>query len=233
MNKLVPALAYGWLTPAYDLVMRLTMREQTFRSMLLAQCEFPRNARVLDVGCGTGTLAIQLSQMRPDLNIVGIDGDSTVLEIARGKARNSPSTIQFDLANASALPYHGESFDRVLSSLMFHHLDSEQKLNCLREIRRVLKSDGEFHLVDWGKPANVLASLGFLPVRLLDGLEVTAANFHGELPRYIGEAGFADVVETSYLNTVFGTLRFIRGRAFPALMFDSRRVPHPRPPLFL
>ena len=110
------------------------------------------------------------------------------------------------------LPYPNESFDRVMSSLFFHHLTRENKLETLREARRVLKAGGEFHVADWGFPANSLMRLGSYFIQLLDGFETTADNFDGLLPELMAEAGLEAIEEKNHFNSVFGTIRLHRAR---------------------
>jgi SAM-dependent methyltransferase len=98
----------------------------------------------------------------------------------------------------------------VLSTLFFHHLDPEPKRRTAREIARVLRKGGELHVADWGPPSDPAMAVAFLAIRLLDGFENTAENFHGELPRIFEEAGLARVEQTDRLRTVLGTLALYR-----------------------
>ena len=110
------------------------------------------------------------------------------------------------------LPYEDESFDRVVSSLFFHHLTRENKLKTLREVKRVLKSNGEFHIADWGLPANLLMKGSSRLIQLLDGSETTADSFNGLLPKLMTDAGFEAVEETNSFNSLFGTIRLHQSR---------------------
>ena len=211
-EKYIPALSYHWLTPFYDTAVRLTTREKIFKKALVEQAKIKANHRVLDLACGTGTLSILIRQMQPQTEVVGVDGDAKILEIAKTKAKESGIEIQFDKGMSFDLPYRDESFDRVVSSLFFHHLTRENKLKTLREVNRVLKSNGEFHIADWGLPANsLMKGLSYI-IQLLDGFETTADSFDGLLPKFITDAGFETVEETNYYNSLFGTIRLHRSR---------------------
>ena len=211
-EKYIPALSYDWLTPFYDTVVRLTTREKVFKKALVEQAKIKANHRVLDLACGTGTLTILIRQMQPQAAVVGIDGDAKILEIAKTKAKESGVEIQFDEGMSFDLPYLDESFDRVVSSLFFHHLTRENKLKTLREIKRVLKPEGELHVADFGLPKNFLMKLPSYLIKLLDGSETTADSFNGLLPKLMTDAGFETVEERNYYNSLFGTIRLHQSR---------------------
>ena len=206
----IPALSYDWLTPFYDPVVRFTTRERIFKTALIEQSNVEDGHHVLDLGCGTGTLAIMLKQGVPSAEVTAIDGDSKVLNAAKEKARRLGIQIRFDEGMSFSLPYAEASFDRVLSSLFFHHLTTENKVKTLREVKRILKPDGEMHIADWGLPANLLMQVMSRFVQVFDGYETTSDSFGGLLPMLVREAGFSEIEETGAFNTLFGTLRLHR-----------------------
>ena len=71
----IPALKFTWLTPLYDFVVATTTREKRFKQRLLQQASLQPGWDVLDLGCGTGTLALWAKQAQPAARIVGLDGD--------------------------------------------------------------------------------------------------------------------------------------------------------------
>lgn len=147
-NDFIPALRFHWLTSIYDPILRWTMRESSFKNRLIQQIQLRSGQRVLDLGCGTGTLTLLIKQANPNTEVFGLDADPKVLEIARGKNASVGMDIIFDQGMSFELPYPDHSFDRVVSCLMFHHLSHESKKATLDEIYRVLKPDGELHLAD-------------------------------------------------------------------------------------
>lgn len=203
----IPALRYDWLTPLYDPIVRLTTRETVFKTALLEQADIREGQRVLDLACGTATLTIAAKKSCPQAEVIGIDGDPAILEQARAKARRAGVGIGFDEGLSYQLPYVDGYFDRVLSSLFFHHLTRENKLQTLVEIRRVLKPGGEFHVADWGAPSNWLMKRASYFIQLLDGVETTKDSFNGLLPVFMNESGFIGVRDTKHYNSLFGTIR--------------------------
>ncbi len=208
----IPALGYDGLTPFYDAVVRLTTRETVFKKALVEQAEFKSHQNILDLACGTGTLTILIKLNFLQTNVFAIDGDAKVLQIAESKAKKSDAEIQFEKGLSFALPYLDESFDRVVSSLFFHHLTAENKLKTFREVLRVLKPNGELHIADWGLPSNFLMEIASRGIQLLDGTETTADNFNGLLPSLVKKTGFREVKETKSFNTLFGTIRLLKAK---------------------
>ena len=206
----LPALRFAALTRIYDPVIRATTREGRFKEMLVEQAAAEPGHRVLDLGCGTGTLAIQVKRRQPGAEVVGLDADPEMLERAKSKASEAGVELQLDEGYSTDLPYEDASFDRVLSTLFFHHLDPEPKRQTAREIARVLRKGGELHVADWGEPADPVMAAAFLSIRLLDGFENTAENVHGELPRIFEEAGLEKAEQTDRIRTIFGTLVLYR-----------------------
>jgi SAM-dependent methyltransferase len=211
-DKYQPALGHDLLTPLYDLVVRWTTPESTFKRRLVGQAGIGRGHRVLDIGCGTATLTILVKQEHPDAEVSGIDGDQKILRIAKAKAEKVGLDVTFEQAMAYALPHTDRSFDRVLSSLVFHHLTHEDKARTFREIHRVLRVGGDLHFADFGKPHNALMLAASLPWRLFEGRETTRDNIRGALPALLRDAGFADVCETARYMTLFGTLSLYKAR---------------------
>jgi ubiquinone/menaquinone biosynthesis C-methylase UbiE len=206
----VPALRFNWLTGFYDRLIAATMPEKAFKTALVRQAGIHSGDRVLDFGTGTATLSILLAEQYPDADVKGVDVDEKVLTIARRKVAESRAAVRLVRYNGNKLPFESRSFERVVSSLVLHHLTRSQRQQALRELNRVLVQDGEIHIADWGKPASSLQRLLFYLVQLLDGFETTADSVRGILPELLYEAGFDDVEETGKYKTVFGTLRMWR-----------------------
>jgi ubiquinone/menaquinone biosynthesis C-methylase UbiE len=210
----VPALTYERLTALYDPVIRVSTRERRFKERLLEQAAPRPGMRVLDLGCGTGTLAVWLKQRHPDVEVVGLDGDPKVLARGRRKAAAAGVAVTLDEGMSYDLPYEDGSFDRVLSSLFFHHLKRDAKETTAREVRRVLRDGGgELHVADFGRPPDPAMWALSRVIRHFDGVEVTEDNHAGRLPEIFGGAGLSDARERSRLRTAFGSISFYSARA--------------------
>ncbi|MBW8812978.1 MAG: methyltransferase domain-containing protein [Caulobacterales bacterium] len=137
---------------AYDLQVWLATRgrERSLRETILNLARPRPGEAVLDVGCGTGTLAIATRpRVGPDGEVVGADPSAEMLAGARRKARRSGVEVSFVQAPAQALPFPERRFDLVMSTLMLHHLPRPARGEALREIRRVLKPGGRLLVVDF------------------------------------------------------------------------------------
>jgi ubiquinone/menaquinone biosynthesis C-methylase UbiE len=158
---------------------------------------------ILDVGCGTGTLACLIAEVAGKKGMVaGIDPSSRMLAIARRKAGARGLKIDFRPAAMEKLPFKDGQFDKVYSTLMIHHLPSRVKKQGFAEVRRVLKRGGQFLVVDFGPPKGFFAKALSWPVYMSEryifsGKDALLPNINGELPGMLKDAGFkkAEVVK--------------------------------------
>lgn len=204
-----PALILDWLTPIYDLFARLFIPENRLKRELINQARIAPGHRVLDLGAGTGTLAIMIKKSHPGAQIIALDGDPDILAIARDKASRAGADITLDIGNAAALAYPDGSFDRVLSSLVFSLLSSEDKQRAVSEAYRVLRSNGELLIADFGPPHT---RWGGLVEPLLRRFDPICDNLDGRLPGMFEKAGFENIAEVARFATLFGTLSILYGR---------------------
>ena len=202
----IPALAYHWLTPLYDRVVAVTTREREVKCALIVQAAIRPEHVVLDLASGTGTLALWIQQSAPGVSVVGVDADPAMIAIATTKAHRTGLVVSFVEGVAENLPYPAGQFDRVVSSLFFHHLSPADKARAVHEVWRVLKPGGELHVADWGPASNPLMRGGFVFVQLLDGFTNTRDHAAGRLGTIFEEGGFERVAMHQRFSTPLGTL---------------------------
>jgi ubiquinone/menaquinone biosynthesis C-methylase UbiE len=141
----------------YDLLVRLLSlgRERAYREKTLEHAGLKVGESVLDVGCGTGTLAIAAkSHVGFAGKVYGVDVSPEMIARARKKAKKAAADIAFENAFVENLPFPDATFDVVLSTTMLHHLPDTARRQCLREVGRVLKPGGRLLAVDFGGPVS-------------------------------------------------------------------------------
>jgi ubiquinone/menaquinone biosynthesis C-methylase UbiE len=202
-NKYIPALKYHWLTPLYDPLIHRLMREDVLRERLVLEADILPGMRVLDLGCGTDTLTILIKRSHVMAQVFGLDADPQVLNLARLKAAQVGARITLEQGMAYKLPFPDGWFDRVLSSLVFHHLTTGQKQQAFSEVLRVLRPGGKFTILDVGVPRSVYSRLVSQVMRLAEQAE---ANVRGLLPEMMKLAGFVSISEIEQFTSLFGNL---------------------------
>jgi ubiquinone/menaquinone biosynthesis C-methylase UbiE len=208
-RSFIPAAGHDLLLPLYDPLQKLLGGDRA-RKALLGQAKIQPGHRVLDIGCGTGSLVVLLKRLHPEAEVVGLDPDPKALARARQKAERKGVTVQLDQGFSDALPYPESSFDRVLSSFMIHHLGPEEKRRTFEEARRVLTPEGSLHVLDFGASAD--RSEG-LVARLLHSSEKLRDHFEGRLVELMRESGFADAHEVAHRRTLVGRIAYYLARA--------------------
>ncbi len=146
--------------------------------------------RVLDIGCGTGSLVVQLLKLHPEADVTGLDPDPKALARAKRKADRAGVSPTLEVGFSDDLPYPDASFDFVFSSFMFHHLTPQEQQATLAEVRRVLKPGGSFQLVDFG-----------------------GASERTNVAERMGETGFAQSREVGQRRSIFGRIAHYAARA--------------------
>ena len=140
----------------YDLFVWLVSlgKEPAYREKALDLARLKPGEAVLDIGCGTGTLAIAAKQrVGPAGKVYGVDASPEMLARAGRKANKAGAEVVFKNGIAEGLPFPDGEFDAVLSTVMLHHLGRKARQQCAHEVRRVLKPGGRVLAVDFAKPA--------------------------------------------------------------------------------
>ena len=138
----------------YDLLAWLLThgRERELREAIIRLAGLESGHDVLDIGCGTGTLAIAATRHVGTTGAVtGIDASPSMIARANRKAGKAGARATFQVALAEKLPFPDRRFDVVFSTLMLHHLPRKTRQQCAREIKRVLRVGGRVVAVDFGR----------------------------------------------------------------------------------
>lgn len=190
---------HGWLLDTFWF--RGQGRALRRRAATLARLQ--SGEHVLDVGCGTGTLALDVQRRVGGAGrVCGVDPGTEQIARARAKAARRNAPIEFEVGVIERLPFPDETFDVVLSTLMMHHVPASLKRQGLAEIARVLKPEGRLVVADFTRKQE---------------RQGQAARFHAggsslhELVTFIQDAGF-DHLETE-------EMRPLRFSAFPGAGF--------------
>jgi ubiquinone/menaquinone biosynthesis C-methylase UbiE len=206
----LPALRFHRLTPLFDYVAAVAVRDRAIKRRVLASAAIASGEDVLDIGCGTGTLAVAAARSAPGVKVTGLDADPSILARARKKAAIANLEIGFDEGRSTDLPYADASFDLVLSTLFFHHLPDDAKRQTAAELLRVLRPGGRLVVGDLGRPQDPLMRTAVLvTVQLLDGFATTRLNIRGELPNVLAGAGLRDATVSDRIRTPTGTYEII------------------------
>lgn len=206
----IPALRFHRLTPLFDAVAAVAVRDRALKRRVINWASIAGGEDVLDVGCGTGTLAVAAARAAPGVRVTGLDADASILARARRRAADAGHEIGFDEGMSTELPYADGRFDLALSTLFFHHLEDEAKRRTAVELMRVVRSGGRLVVGDVGRPQDPVMRIAVLAtVQLVDGVGPTRLNVRGELPEVLTGAGMEAVAVRDRMRTPTGSYEII------------------------
>ncbi|MEQ8748504.1 MAG: methyltransferase domain-containing protein [Amphiplicatus sp.] len=206
-----PPLGHHALTPLYDFAIASLTREKTWRKALVAAISPQPDDRILDIGSGTGSLALIIHQRCPKARYVGIDPDEDAVKRAINKTAKLNGDIQFRFGYFSAEEdYFADPPTIIVSSLVLHQVPLAEKQRILSEAKRALSPDGALLIADYGLQSGLMRFLFRITVQALDGVQNTQENADGAIPKLLGDAGFCPVEEIEQFNSVTGTIAIYR-----------------------
>jgi len=198
-RRYLPAAGADWLLPLYDPITKLLGMDRVWRA-LLERAALHAGHTVLDVGCGTGGLAVLAGRLHPGVRWVGLDPDPLALARARRKVRRAGVRASLVRGFSDNLPCSSRSCDRVVSSFMFHHLGADDRERTLREAGRVLRPGGRLHLVDFVEFPTKHKSV----IRMLHSKGRLADNTEDRVLALMAAAGLRDPTRTAREALVAG-----------------------------
>ena len=174
------------------------------RRDIVDMAKLKESKRVLDVGCGTGDLSLEIVKQLPsDGYVVGIDAGEKMVTLAKNKLQEKQMPIQFLRVSAESIPFEDEVFDCVFNVFLLHHLSMELKMAAFKEMYRVLKKGGELVTVDVDKPSTLLGKL--IGLSRYHVKEVRG-NLETPLDLLLADAGFNDI---RILKKKYGVFSYI------------------------
>ena len=207
-TRFTPALGKAWFTPLYDVAIRVLTRESTWRRQLMRWIDLQSGQKLLDIGCGTGSLAVGLALKQPTAEIHALDPDPAVLARARLKAAKAGASIRFHhgFLTQEFIAEHGP-FDVITTSLVLHQVPRDEKQRMLFAIGDALTDEGRLIIADYGWQRTMLMRAAFrLTVQAIDGVTDTQPNADNILPRLLDTAGFPDTRERCVIKTPTGSI---------------------------
>ena len=208
-EKFRPAFDLPFLTDLFDTFISCVIPESKIKGDLIDSMNISDDEKILDFGCGTGTLLILGKQKNPNAHFVGVDIDPRILTIAQRKIERQKLDISLIEYDGGELPQKANSVDKVMTSLMMHHLTTEKKKKAIKEIFRILVKGGKLYVADFGKQKNPVFNLiGNITAKFQEEVD---ANFKGLLPDLMTTAGFYNVQTLKTYNTKVGTIYIYSG----------------------
>jgi ubiquinone/menaquinone biosynthesis C-methylase UbiE len=207
-----PPLGFAALTPFYDRAIAGLTRESVWRTRLVSHIDAKPGERILDIGSGTGSLAIAVTAAEPGCILRGIDPDETAVAMARKKAALAGSMATFEVGRFGERPAKdSERADKIVCSLVLHQVPLAEKRRLLGAMLDWLGPGGQLLIADYGLQPTFALRMAFrLTVQLLDGRADTQPNADGVLPSLIEAAGFRNQVILDAIDTATGRIEIIR-----------------------
>lgn len=190
----------------YDLLIRIFTREQAWRPDLIKRVAPAPGQNILEVGCGTGTLAVAIKQAEPSAHVSAIDPDGDVLELARSKAAATRTKIDFRRGFLDQAGFQPDSLDTVYCSLVLHQVPTQVKAELVNQMIALLRPGGRLHIADYARQTGLMRVLFRLTVQLTDGVSDTQPNADGLLEQILSDSRMETPLPDSSIATPSGRI---------------------------
>lgn len=204
-ERYVPALGFHTLSALYDPIIRNWSAAARVRRSVIDALDLQPGQRILELGAGPGRLAIEIKRSYPDVVIEAVDIDRAMVARAQRNAHQAGVDIAFREADMTILD-DSDTFDRVYSTMVFHHLSPRAKEDALLVAHRALRPEGHFVVADFGRPRGLVQRALFSFIQQpLDGFKNTTPHRDGRFERAV-RTTFGHVQSAAAWRTVAGTL---------------------------
>jgi trans-aconitate methyltransferase len=211
----IPALRFHWLTALYDPMIQRWIAASEIRAAMIEAMALQPGMRILELGSGPGRLAVAIKQRYPDVIVEGMDTDPAMIARSSYNAHAASVEVSFQLQDIARLD-NTRKFDRIYSTMVFHHLAPAAKLQALMAARDALLPGGYLVVADFGIPQNLLQWALFRCIQQpLDGFVNTQPHIDGGFHRTVCEV-FPQVQSTAKWKTIAGTIEMLICRGQPA-----------------
>jgi ubiquinone/menaquinone biosynthesis C-methylase UbiE len=211
----VPALRFHWLTSLYDPMIQRWIAAAQIRAAIIEALALQPGMRILELGSGPGRLAVSIKQQYPDVLVEAVDADPKMIARARVHAEESAMRVHFQQQDITRL-VDTCKFDRIYSTMVFHHLSPAAKAQTLTAARNALRPGGYFVVADFGLPLGRLQRALFRCIQQpLDGFENTGPHINGRYHRAVCDV-FPQVQSAAKWKTMAGTIEMLICRDQPA-----------------
>mgnify|MGYP000218041536 CR=1 FL=1 len=209
-----PPLGLHVLTPLYDRAIALFTREARWRRSLVDRLVPKPGEMILDIGSGTGSLALLVTGREPRCFYRGLDPDPRAVDIARHKALAASSPATFTLGLLPDLPGKQDRLaDKIVCSLVLHQVPVKEKARIIAAMTARLKPGGTLLIADYGVQHSLVMKIAFrFTVQLLDGVRDTQPNAEGVIPALLGRNDLHDIRIVDRLATPSGSIDILAAR---------------------
>lgn len=204
----------SWFIKLYDPLFRLGLLGKSNKSReIIAEAMPKKPGRILDMATGTGEVAIHIKEMLPDADVIGIDLSKSMLSIAKDKSARKDIGIKFMQRNVESTGFKKDCFDAVTISFALHEMPQENRLNVIKEARRVLKKNGRFVIMDFNEPkGRIMRMLLKAHIKLLEP-NYASTILKEDFAKELKENGFNKV---RYREHFDGLIQLITGDKWQA-----------------